>query len=189
MAKQEEKKQLNQKKLKRITRLLWVAFILVFVGLPTYIWSVSANVGNLFGELPSYSQLENPQQNLSSLLYSADGLILGSFYRNNRNPVSYEQLGDNLVNALVATEDVRFEQHSGIDLKSMFRAAFGVVTFNRQGGGSTVTQQLAKQLFSTRIAAPEESGRLQGINKYIDELIYKTKEWILSVRLERSVNL
>ncbi len=186
MTEKKETKLITKKRLKRVTRLLWVAFILVFVGVPLYIWSVSANIGNLYGELPTYSQLENPDQNLSSLLYSEDGVVLGSYYRNNRNPVTYDELGDNLINALLAAEDIRFDQHSGIDLASMFRVAFGVLTFNRQGGGSTVTQQLAKQLFSTRVARPEESGRLQGINRYLDELIYKTKEWILAVRLERS---
>ena len=186
MTEKEEKKQIRQKRLKRLNRVLWVFFILIFGGVPAYIWSVSTNLGNLYGELPSYSQLENPEQNLSSLLYSEDGVVLGSYFRNNRNPVTYDQLGDNLINALVAAEDVRFQQHSGIDLESMFRVAFGVLTFNRQGGGSTVTQQLSKNLFSTREARPEESGKLQGINRYLDELIYKTKEWILAVRLERS---
>lgn len=176
----------RKKILKRITVLLWVVFALCFIGLPVYIWAVSSNMGNLFGELPSYSQLENPEQNLSSLLYSADGEILGAYYRDNRNPVTYEQLGDNLVNALKATEDIRFKSHSGIDLRSMLRAAFGVVTFNRQGGGSTITQQLAKNLFDTRVIVDEEKGKLEGINHMLDQLIYKTKEWILAVRLERS---
>jgi penicillin-binding protein 1A len=186
MAEKEKKDLINPKKIKKITRILWVFFVLIFVGVPVYIWSVSANVGNLFGGLPSYSQLENPVQNLSSQLYSEDGVVMGSYFRNNRNPVTFDELGDNLVNALIAAEDVRFEQHSGIDLESMFRVAFGVLTFNRKGGGSTVTQQLAKKLFSTRVATAEEEGRLQGANKYLDELIYKTKEWILAVRLERS---
>ena len=186
MAKKEEKKQKNQKRFKKLTRILWIFFVLIFVGGPAYILAVSSNIGNLFGELPSYSQLENPRQNLSSQLFSKDGVVMGSYFRNNRNPVTFDELGDNLVNALLAAEDIRFERHSGIDLVSMFRVVFGVLTFNRQGGGSTVTQQLAKKLFSTREAQPEEEGRLQGANKYLDELIYKTKEWILAVRLERS---
>ncbi len=186
MAEKKDIDQLKAKRLKKLTRVLWVMFILIFGGVPAYIWSVSANLANLYGELPSYSQLENPEQNLSSILYSADGVQLGSYFRNNRNPVTYDELGDNLINALLAAEDARFEKHSGIDLPSMFRVAFGVLTFNRQGGGSTVTQQLAKQLFSTRIPRPEESGSLQGISGKLDELIYKTKEWILAVRIERS---
>ena len=171
---------------KKMTILLWVGFFLVFVGFPIYIWAVSNNTSNLFGELPSYSQLENPEQNLSSLLYSADDEILGAYFRDNRNPITYDQLGPNLINALKATEDIRFTSHSGIDLRSMLRAAYGVITFNPQGGGSTVTQQLAKNLFATRVIGEEEKGSLEGVNGLLDQLIYKTKEWILAVRLERS---
>uniref|UniRef100_UPI004047B468 penicillin-binding protein 1A n=2 Tax=Roseivirga sp. TaxID=1964215 RepID=UPI004047B468 len=171
---------------KKLTIILWVFFVLGFVGFPVYIWSVSSNVGNWFGELPSYKQLENPEQNLSSILYSADGEILGSYYRDNRTTVTYDELGENLINALKATEDIRFEGHSGIDLRSMIRAAYGVLTFNPQGGGSTVTQQLAKNLFETRVIEEDEKGQLEGINRLLDQLIYKTKEWILAVRLEKS---
>ena len=182
----EKEKKPTKKKLRNFTRFLWVFFVLGAAGLPTYIWSVSANLFNLYGELPSYSQLENPKQNLSSLLYSADGKILGSYYRDNRNPVSYEELGDNLIRALLAAEDIRFEAHSGIDLESMGRVAFGILTFSPKGGGSTISQQLAKQLFSTRVIRKHEKGTLEGINRKLDQLIYKTKEWILAVRLERS---
>ncbi len=184
MAKQETKEKAGI--LKKLTVVLWIGFFLAFVGFPIYIWAVSSNMGNLFGELPSYSQLENPEQNLSSLLYSADDEILGAYFRDNRKPITYDQLGPNLINALTATEDIRFPSHSGIDLRSMFRAAYGVITFNRQGGGSTITQQLAKNLFDTRIIEEDEKGSLEGINSFLDELFYKTKEWILAVRLERS---
>lgn len=177
----------NHKRIfKKLTIILWVFFVLGFVGFPVYIWSVSSNVGNWFGELPSYKQLENPEQNLSSILYSADGEILGSYYRDNRTTVTYDELGENLIKALKATEDIRFEGHSGIDLRSMIRAAYGVLTFNPQGGGSTVTQQLAKNLFETRVIEDDEKGQLEGINRLLDQLIYKTKEWILAVRLEKS---
>lgn len=177
----------NHKRIfKKLTIILWVFFVLGFIGFPVYIWSVSSNVGNWFGELPSYKQLENPEQNLSSILYSADGEILGSYYRDNRTTVTYDELGENLINALKATEDIRFEGHSGIDLRSMIRAAYGVLTFNPQGGGSTVTQQLAKNLFETRVIEDDEKGQLEGINRLLDQLIYKTKEWILAVRLEKS---
>lgn len=173
--------------LKKLTIAAWVFFALGAIGLPTYIWAVSSNVNNWFGELPSYSQLENPEQNLTSTLYTSDGVQLGSgYFRDNRNPVTYDELGDNLTNALLAAEDIRFEEHSGIDLESMFRVAFGVLTFNRKGGGSTISQQLAKQLFSTRVLSERDKGKLEGKSRVFDELIYKTKEWILSVRLEKS---
>ncbi len=177
----------NRPLLKKLIITAWVLFVLAIVGLPTYIWAVSSNANNWFGELPSYSQLENPEQNLTSTLYTSDGIQLGSgYFRDNRNPVTYDQLGDNLVNALLAAEDIRFEKHSGIDLESMFRVAYGVLTFNRKGGGSTISQQLAKQLFSTRVLDARDKGKLEGKNRMLDELIYKTKEWILSVRLEKS---
>lgn len=172
--------------LKKLIIVLWVGFALFIIGFPTYIWAVSKNVNNWFGSLPSYSQLENPDQNLTSLLFTADGVQLGSgYYRDNRNPVTYDELGDNLVNALVAAEDIRFNSHSGIDLESMFRVAFGVVTFSPKGGGSTISQQLAKNLFNTRVIREEDRGKLEG-NRFLKQLIYKTKEWILAVRLERS---
>ncbi|NVK84101.1 MAG: transglycosylase domain-containing protein [Cytophagia bacterium] len=173
--------------LKKLTIALWVGFALFIIGFPTYIWAVSNNLNNWFGSLPSYSQLENPEQNLTSLLFTADGVQLGSgYYRDNRNPVTYDELGDNLVHALLAAEDIRFNSHSGIDLESMFRVAFGVVTFSPKGGGSTISQQLAKNLFNTRVIKAEDRGKLEGKSGFLDQLIYKTKEWILSVRLERS---
>lgn len=177
----------NRPLLKKLTIAAWVFFVLGVVGLPTYIWAVSSNMNNWFGELPSYSQLENPEQNLTSTLYTSDGVQLGSgYFRDNRNPVTYDELGDNLTEALLAAEDIRFAEHSGIDLESMFRVAYGVLTFNRKGGGSTISQQLAKQLFSTRVLSERDKGKLEGKNRILDELIYKTKEWILSVRLEKS---
>ena len=186
MTEQEATQSLKRRILKKMVKTLWVFAAIFFVGFPLYLLAVSANLGGLFGEMPSYSQLENPEQNLSSILYGANGEILGSYYRDNRNPVTYDELSPNLINALLATEDIRFENHSGIDLKSMFRAAFGVLTLRSRGGGSTVTQQLAKNLFDTRGLTSEQEGKLEGINKYLDALIYKTKEWILAVRLERS---
>lgn len=183
------KEKINQKRpiLKKLTIALWIGFALFIIGFPTYIWAVSKDYNGWFGGLPSYSQLENPDQNLTSLLFTADGVQLGSgYYRDNRNPVTYDELGDNLVHALLAAEDIRFNSHSGIDLESMFRVAFGVITFSPKGGGSTISQQLAKNLFNTRVIKAEDKGKLEGKNGFLDQLIYKTKEWILSVRLERS---
>ncbi len=175
----------HRKTLKKLIILFWIGFIGFVVIFPTYLWAVSNNYNNWFGELPSYSQLENPEQNLTSMLYTADGVPLGSgYFRDNRNPVTYDELGGNLINALLAAEDIRFRQHSGIDLESMFRVAYGVLTFNPKGGGSTISQQLAKNLFNTRVVAPEDRGKFE--RGPLRQLIYKTKEWILSVRLERS---
>ncbi len=175
----------HRKTLKKLNILLWVGFIGFIIVFPTYLWAVSVNYNNWFGELPSYSQLENPEQNLTSMLYTADGVQLGSgYFRNNRNPVTYDELGDNLIHSLLAAEDIRFRNHSGIDLESMFRVAYGLLTFSPKGGGSTISQQLAKNLFNTRVVTPEERGKFE--RGPLRQIIYKTKEWILSVRLEKS---
>lgn len=169
-----------------VVRGLWIAFAAFLVLFPIYIYSVSTNLFGLFGEMPDPSAIENPENNLSSELYSADGVQLGKYYRENRSAVTYEELSPNLVNALIATEDRRFTDHSGIDLMSMLRVAFGIVTFNPQGGGSTLSQQTAKNLFNTRRSDSEISdGHLLGISYVSDILIQKTKEWILAIRLER----
>ncbi len=167
-------------------RGLWIALIAFLILFPVYIYSVSTDMLGLFGGMPSLRALENPKNELSSELYSADGAFMGSYFRDNRSPVSYDELSPNLVNALIATEDFRFSEHSGIDLMSMIRVAFGIITFNTQGGGSTITQQTAKNLFKTRNSDSNLSdGHLLGISYVSDILIQKTKEWILAIRLER----
>ena len=169
-----------------IVRGLWIAFAAFLVLFPIYINSVSTNLFGLFGGMPSLRAIENPESELSSELYSADGVLMGKYYRENRSNVTYEELSPNLVNALLATEDRRFTEHSGIDLMSMLRVAFGIVTFNTKGGGSTLSQQTAKNLFKTRRSDSEISnGHLLNISYVSDILIQKTKEWILAIRLER----
>ena len=169
-----------------IVRGLWIAFAAFLVLFPVYIYSVSTDLFGLFGGMPSLRAIENPESELSSELYSADGVQLGKYYRENRSNVTYEELSPNLVNALLATEDIRFTQHSGIDLMSMLRVAFGIVTFNTKGGGSTLSQQTAKNLFKTRRSDSGISdGHLLGISYISDILVQKTKEWILAIRLER----
>ncbi|MCK9400794.1 MAG: transglycosylase domain-containing protein [Bacteroidales bacterium] len=130
---------------------------------------------NLFGPMPSFEELENPKTNLATEIYSSDNKLIGTYYVENRSNVEYSELPPHLVQALLATEDIRFEKHSGIDLKALFRVAFGLVTGNSKGGGSTLTQQLAKNLF------PRE----RNLSK--PQLIMrKFKEWITSIRLERN---
>ncbi|MEO0332038.1 MAG: biosynthetic peptidoglycan transglycosylase, partial [Bacteroidota bacterium] len=171
-----------------IVRGAWVSFISFFVLFPLYIYTVSIDFMGLYGGLPSWSALENPKSDLSSELYSADNVQLGKYYRENRSPVTYEELSPNLVNALVATEDERFTEHSGIDLQSMGRVAWGiikkVITFGASsldGGGSTLSQQTAKNLFKTRGQNEGPLMKIPGLGM----LIIKTKEWIVAVQLER----
>lgn len=149
-----------------------------------YIYAVSVNFLNLFGELPNTRSLENPKSELASELYAADNVLLGKYFRENRSPVEYEELPENLVNALVATEDIRFEEHSGIDPEAMGRVAAAILTGRSKGGGSTLTQQVAKNLFRTR-GEDLNNGLLNDVPG-LRTLIHKTKEWIMAVKLEQS---
>jgi penicillin-binding protein 1A len=172
-----------------IVRGLWAAFGAFIIIFPLYVLSVSNDFLGLYGGLPSLEALENPESDLSSELYAADNVLLGKYYRENRSPVAYEELSPNLVNALIATEDIRFSEHSGIDLIGLTRVAWGVfkyvVTFGNsdlEGGGSTISQQTAKNLYKTR------SGKNEGLLMKIPGLrmlIIKTKEWIVAVQLEK----
>ncbi|NQZ43182.1 MAG: penicillin-binding protein [Flavobacteriaceae bacterium] len=126
-----------------------------------------------FGEMPPYEHLENPKTNLATEFISSDGVTLGKLYLDdNRTPVSFRQLPDNLVQALVATEDARYYDHAGIDARGTLRA---VAFLGRRGGASTISQQLARQLFI---------GRRDKSNT-ANTILQKAKEWVLATRLER----
>ena len=163
------------------TRTMWWLFGLGVVGTVLYVGAVSINFLNLFGKMPNLKTIENPKSELASEIYSADGVLLGKYFRENRTPVEYKDLPQNIIDALIATEDVRFEQHSGIDPKSIGRA---VARLGRAGGGSTLSQQVAKVLFKTRGEGLND-GALNGPGR-LGLLINKTKEWLLAIRLERN---
>ncbi|NAS31693.1 penicillin-binding protein [Flavobacteriaceae bacterium R38] len=132
---------------------------------------LSASWG-LLGEMPTFEALENPETNLASEIISSDNKTLGKFYFNdNRTPVNYDNLSEHLVNALVATEDVRYYDHSGIDVRGTLRA---LAFLGKKGGASTITQQLARQLFVGKKAT--------GYGRYFQ----KIKEWVIATRLERN---
>lgn len=127
---------------------------------------------NVFGEMPDHTVLENPKTNLATEIISSDGKTLGKFYFNdNRTPVGFEELPKHLVDALIATEDERFQDHAGIDARGTLRA---FVKLGRGGGASTISQQLAKQLFHG-----------EGSKKTLGRITQKIKEWIIATRLER----
>ena len=121
--------------------LIWTFCLSPFIVLFTIIYLTTLG---LFGDLPSFNQLENPKSNLATILYSADGVILGEYYYENRSNVQYDEISEHLINALISTEDIRFNKHSGIDIRSVLRAVFGVFTGKSSGGASTITQQLSK---------------------------------------------
>lgn len=163
---------------------MWIAVASLIILVPTYIYLVIQNPYNLFGGMPSLAQIENPENDLSSELISADGVSLGRYFRFNRSQLRYEQLPPALVRTLVISEDHRFPDHSGMDFWSYLRVAYGIFTLNPQGGGSTLTQQTAKNLFQTR--GNELEGKLASVGTPVRLLISKTKEWIIAVRLERN---
>jgi len=171
---------------KKITKTIWILFLCFMLGFPAYIYSVKYDLFGLFGGMPSLKAIENPENDLSSELISADGVSLGSYFRFNRSQVTYNQLSPHLVKTLLISEDHRFYDHSGLDFKSYVRVLWGIVTFNStgKGGGSTITQQLAKNLFSTR--GDELDGTLTKIGGPVKILISKTKEWIISIQLEKN---
>ena len=163
---------------------LWKGFFGGLVFFILFVWLVSINFLGLFGTLPDFKALENPDSQLASELFAADGVLLGTFARENRSPVTFEELSPNLVQALIATEDERFEEHSGIDLKAMLRVFVKSILLGQDsGGGSTLSQQTAKNLFKTRTDA---SSGLLGSIPGLRMLIIKTKEWIVATQLERA---
>ncbi|QSE98343.1 penicillin-binding protein 1A [Fulvivirga lutea] len=177
-----EKIKTPSKKVKWAIRIMWIVVFLLLVGLPTYIYTVSIDLGGLYGGMPSLKSLENPENDLSSELISSDGVSLGRYYRFNRSQVTYDELSEDLVNTLLASEDHRYNEHSGIDLKGLLRAVTGVLTFQYAGGGSTITMQLAENLFKTMT---ENEGHLYKVPG-LRQVVIKTKEWIIAARLEKN---
>ncbi|HEY4799262.1 MAG TPA: transglycosylase domain-containing protein, partial [Bacteroidia bacterium] len=168
-----EKKKLSPKKLKKYLLIFWALFFSPFLLIFLVVFSVSMG---WFGPLPDVKDLQNPRMNLATEIISSDGKILGKYYAENRVNVKYKELSPFLVNGLIATEDARFHEHSGIDLRGLFRVLFRTVIGGDQsgGGGSTLSQQLAKMLF------PREKNQSK-----IKLAMRKIKEWIISAQLER----
>lgn len=171
--------------LKKTTRWFWITFLSILVLFPSYIYSVSINLFGLFGDMPSLKAIENPENDLSSEIISADGVSLGRYFRYNRSQVTYYELSPDLVNTLILSEDHRFYQHSGMDFIAYLRVIKGLITLSPAGGGSTITQQLAKNLYTQN---PELGldGIFSKLGRYPRRIIQKTKEWIISVYLERN---
>ncbi|MBQ9284679.1 MAG: transglycosylase domain-containing protein [Bacteroidaceae bacterium] len=159
---------------KKIIILLWVLLFLALAGGVAAFWAIAKGY---IGYMPDLQQLENPVNKFASQVISADGHVLGtwSYTRANRVFVSYDDIAPSTVQALVATEDVRFYDHSGVDLRALLRAIFkrGLLRQKNAGGGSTITQQLAKQVYSAQATSVEE------------RLSQKPIEWVIAVQLER----
>ena len=149
-------------------KLFWKLFAIawgVFL-----IFLIAVNFG-VFGKLPSLAELENPSMLSSSEIYASDGTLMGKYYLKDRTNAKYEDISPNIVNALISTEDQRFYDHSGIDIRGLARA---VVYLGSEGGASTITQQLAKNLLN------------QGSENKAMRLVEKFKEWIVAIKLEKN---
>jgi penicillin-binding protein 1A len=171
------KKKKNQNPLSR-------KFIIVFT---VSVWSVilifslaiymffSGIANGKYGFMPDFEHLENPNVHLATRIYSSDQVLLGTYFRENRSRVEFDNISPHLINALISTEDIRYYSHSGIDFKALPRVVSGFFDGGSKGGGSTITQQLAKMLF------PREQNMTT-----MDLVTRKFKEWIIAVKLERS---
>lgn len=168
--------------MRKIIAFVWWGLLGLTLSIVLFVTLVYYNVANLAGGMPSLEILENPQSEVASELYSSDGQLLGKYFRENRSPVEYTDISPILIKALLATEDIRFEEHSGIDMKGIFAIAWYLINGDNRGS-STISQQLAKNLFRTRSSKYE--GVLSGI-RLANKVLIKTKEWITAIKIERA---
>lgn len=175
----EERRRLTQKRKKitrkrRIVRTAWLVLGAMFAA---FILLMALVYNGIIGYMPPVEELKNPKDRFASIIYTDDGKEMGRFYRHTGNRVyaDYNEISQNVIDALIATEDVRFEDHSGIDVRALGRAMFKTVLMGKKsaGGGSTITQQLAKQLYS-----PESDG-------FMERAMQKPIEWMIAIKLER----
>src|ERR1700744_2908280 len=155
--------------------VIFIYFIIIFF------FAIEINFLWLFGYSPSIQDIKNPEMSVSSEVYYADGKLIGRYSKENRTPVEFKSISPALINALVSTEDARFYKHNGVDFYSFFTSMLSTAKGDKRGG-STITQQLAKNLFETR------KKKSQGLVKHIPlfrTAVYKCKEWITAFKIER----
>ncbi|HTB07946.1 MAG TPA: transglycosylase domain-containing protein [Bacteroidia bacterium] len=163
----------EKQRFKKYLRIFW---IIVLIPIFLLVFFTFGAASGIFGKLPSFEELENPQTFLASEVYSCDNQVLGKYYVQNRSNIQYKDISPFVINGLIATEDARFYDHSGVDLRSLFRVFFKTFLGRHAaaGGGSTITQQLAKMLFPR----DPKAGKLT-------LMFRKFKEWVIAARLER----
>ncbi len=165
----------HKKRTKGSIKLLWTLVFLGIIGLVAFVLLI--DLGKI-GYMPNMAELQDPKSSIASEIYDGDDNLIGRLFLENREPVNYNEIAPCVIDALVSTEDERFYSHSGIDPEAIGRAVSGVITFNRKGGGSTITQQVAKNLFN--MEARE--------SKSIFAMPYiKLKEMILAVKMEKKL--
>lgn len=153
----------------KFIRVIWFSLLGIILFSLLFFFSIAKG---FLGEMPQVEDLEHPKNALSSEIIGEDGIVIGSFFLENRTNIEYSELSPHVVNALIATEDIRFYSHSGIDLRGTLRA---VASFGTDGGASTITQQLSKNLFS----------RFERPSNKLGRIMQKFKEWVISVELEK----
>ncbi len=156
---------------KKYLRYFWISIVSIIGVFALLITSISLG---LFGQMPTLRDLENPKSNLATEIISSDQVVLGTYYYQNRSNAEFKELPTHLTQALIATEDIRFYKHSGIDLKRTFTIVFYNLIGKTQGG-STISQQLAKNLFPRK-----------RFDTFYDKVITKLKEWITAIKIERN---
>jgi len=161
-------------------RKLLNTILTFFVLFMIYLFLVDINFLFLFGKSPGLSSISNPTQSSASIIYTSDGKVLGKYFRENRTPVTYDEISPKLIRTLISTEDVRFYQHFGIDFEGVF-AAIKDMMRGRSRGASTITQQLVKNMYKTR---NQYSTGLFGYIPGVKLIISKTKEWTTAVKIE-----
>jgi penicillin-binding protein 1A len=155
----------------------WILFAIPFILVTVLFILISKEK---LGPMPSFSELENPSNKLAAEVYSDDGLLLGKYYLQNRTWTEYKDISPYVISALIATEDIRFYRHSGIDVRALGRAVVGFVSGKNRGGGSTITQQLAKQLY------PRDTVKVSAVVRKLKLGVAKFKEWQTAIKLEKS---
>lgn len=164
----------------RFLRYTVIFFYFVII----FFCAIELNFLWLFGYSPTMDDIKNPSMSVASEVYYSDGKLIGRYYKENRSPVDYKSISPNLINALIATEDVRFYKHSGVDFYGFFTSILSTAKGDRRGA-STITQQLAKNLFETR------KKKSQGIIRHvpvISTIVFKCKEWITAFEIEHVYN-
>src|SRR6201996_835290 len=164
----------------RFIRYIVILFYFIIV----FFCAIEVNFLWLFGYSPTMDDIRSPTMSVASEVYYADGKLIGRYYRENRSPVEFKSISPNLINALVATEDVRFYKHGGVDFYGFFTSMLSTAKGDRRGA-STITQQLAKNLFETR------KKKSQGVIKHvplINTIVFKCKEWLTAFEIEHVYN-
>lgn len=158
---------------KKYLRIFWVVYATGVVAVFLMFFMIAQG---WLGFMPSFEDIENPESLLASEVVSSDGIVMGKYFKENRSFINYNEFSPNILNALVATEDVRFFKHSGIDLRGLFRVVKGIlISDTNSGGGSTISQQLAKMLFPRDV-----------LDNKLQLIFRKFKEWVIAVKLEKS---